>query len=115
MLIGARKAPVMDLAYAITAEEVIRILRAREDELRRFGIRRLGIFGSVARGDARPDSDIDLVAELDPDVRVSLFDLMGLEEELGTVFGREVQILTGKIKKDRLRAHIEQDRVDVFP
>jgi len=105
----------MDLAHAITAEEVIRTLRAREDELRRFGIKRLGIFGSVARGDARPDSDIDLVAELDPAVRVSLLDIVGLEQELGDQFGREVQILIEPIKKDRLRVHVEEDRVHVYP
>ena len=104
----------MDLAHPITADEVIRTLRAHESELRRAGVRRLSLFGSVARGDARPDSDIDLVAELDPAAKVSILDIIGLEQELGEVFGRPEQILTGTIKKERLRVNIDRDRVHVF-
>lgn len=105
----------MDLAHAPTAEEVIRTLRTHEAALRRAGIVRLGLFGSVARGDARPDSDIDLVAELDPAARVNILDIIALEQDLSDLFGREVQILPEPIQKDRLRAHIEQDRVHVLP
>ena len=105
----------MDMAHAPTADEVTSTLRAHEATLRRAGIVRLGIFGSVAHGDARPDSDIDLVAELDPEAKVSILDIIGLERKLGELFGREVQILPEPIQKDRLRAHIEQDRVHVFP
>jgi predicted nucleotidyltransferase len=58
-------------------------LRTREAELRAAGIRRLALFGSVARGEARPSSDIDLVAELDPAARMDLIRLVALEQELG--------------------------------
>ena len=47
------------------ADDVIATLRAHEAELRAAGIHRLSLFGSVARGDAGPDSDVDLAAELD--------------------------------------------------
>jgi predicted nucleotidyltransferase len=103
----------MDMAHALTTDEVTSTLRAHEAELRRAGIVSLGLFGSVARDDARPDSDIDLVAELDPEAKVSLFDIIGLKRKLGELFDREVQILPEPIQKDRLRAHIEQDRVHV--
>jgi uncharacterized protein len=57
------------------ADQVIVTLRAHEAELRKAGIRRLSLFGSVARGDAEADSDVDLAAELDPDARIGLFAL----------------------------------------
>ena len=66
--------------HPITADEVIHTLRAREAELRRFGIVRMGIFGSVARGDAHPDSDMDLVAELGPAAKVNISILSALRK-----------------------------------
>lgn len=48
------------------AEHVIAALRAYETELRQTGIPRLSVFGSVARGEAEAESDVDLAAELDP-------------------------------------------------
>ncbi|MBV8098016.1 MAG: nucleotidyltransferase domain-containing protein, partial [Verrucomicrobia bacterium] len=52
-----------------TAEKVIATLRAHEAELRQSGLRSLSLFGSVARGEAQTESDIDLAAELDPAAR----------------------------------------------
>jgi hypothetical protein len=55
-------------------------------------IRRLQVFGSVARGDAQPDSDIDLIAEFSD--RKSLFELIDVEDSLAAFFGRDVDLLT---------------------
>jgi uncharacterized protein len=57
------------------AECVIATLRSHEAELRAAGIRHLSLFGSLARGDTDDASDVDLVAELDPAVRIGLFAL----------------------------------------
>ena len=54
-----------------------------------YGVR---IFGSVARGDARPDSDVDVLVELEPGR--SLFDLGGLLMDLQDILGREVHLVT---------------------
>jgi len=78
------------------------------------GIRALSLFGSVARGDAGPDSDIDLAAEFDPAARMDLIRLVGLERELAGLLGREVQILPEPVEKPRLRANVERDRVRAF-
>jgi predicted nucleotidyltransferase len=104
----------MDTAEAVTAEKVIAILRAQEPRLRAAGIRALSLFGSVARGEARPDSDIDLVAELDPAAKMDLIGLVGVERELGDLLGREVQILLEPVEKPRLRASVERDRVRAY-
>lgn len=99
---------------SVTAEQVIATLRAHEAELRAAGIRTLSVFGSVARGDAGPDSDIDLVVEFAPDARMDLIRLVGLERELSALLGRTVQILPEPIEKPRLRASVERDRVRAF-
>ena len=68
---------------ALRAEDVIATLRAHEAELRAAGIMRLSLFGSVARDNASPDSDVDLAVVLDPGAHVGLFKLMALEERIG--------------------------------
>lgn len=97
-----------------TAEQVLATLRAHEAELRAAGIRRLSLFGSVARGDDQADSDVDLAAELDPAARIGLFALAGLERRLGALLGRKVDLLPEPVEKPRLRANIERDRRRAF-
>jgi predicted nucleotidyltransferase len=59
----------------------------------RFGFAELAVFGSVARGDASPDSDIDLLYELTPGARLG-FDLFDLEDGLAELFGRPVDLVS---------------------
>jgi DNA invertase Pin-like site-specific DNA recombinase/predicted nucleotidyltransferase len=96
------------------AEDVIAMLRAHEAELHRAGIRHLALFGSIARGDATIDSDVDLVAELDPAARIGLFALGALERRLAELIGRRVDLLPEPIEKPRLRANIDRDRQRAF-
>jgi hypothetical protein len=104
----------METVTPITAAEVIATLRAHEPALRTAGIRKLSLFGSVARGDARPDSDIDLAVEFDPAAKMDLLRMIQLEFELGELFGRRVEILPEPVESLRLRARVEQDRVRAF-
>jgi predicted nucleotidyltransferase len=96
------------------AEHVIAALRAHEAELRQAGIRRLSLFGSVARGDAEADSDVDLAAELDPEAGIGLFALGALERRLAELVGRKVDLLPEPVEKPRLRANIDRDRRRAF-
>ena len=73
----------------LSAEEVLNTLGAHVSELRHFGVKRLGLFGSVARGDARPDSDLDFVVELE---RLTSDDYFGLLFFLEDVLGRHVDL-----------------------
>ena len=58
-------------------------------------IRRLALFGSVLKGTDRPDSDIDLLVEFEPEARPTLLDLAAIEEELsGRLGGRRVDLRT---------------------
>jgi len=54
---------------------------------RRHGVRKLSLFGSVLKGTARPDSDIDLLVEFEPEARPTLLDLAAMEEELARMLG----------------------------
>ena len=101
-------------AVTDVADYVIATLQAHEEELRRAGIRRLSFFGSVARGDAEADSDVDLAAELDPEARIGLFALGALERRLTELVGRQVDLLPEPIEKPRLRANIDRDRRRAF-
>ena len=92
------------------AERVIAALRTHEAELRNAGIRRLSLFGSVARGDEEADSDVDLTAEFDPDARLDLFRLVALERRIAEIVGRRVDLLPEPAEKLRLRTNIERDR-----
>ncbi len=60
----------------------------------RHHIRKLAQFGSVLRDDFRPDSDVDVLVEFAPNTRVSLFDMVDLEQELSEVVGRRVDLRT---------------------
>ena len=60
---------------------------------RRNRIRHLGLFGSVLRDDFRPDSDVDVLVEFEPEAHVSLFTLIDMEEELSALLGRHVDLV----------------------
>jgi hypothetical protein len=61
---------------------------------RRNGIRRLWVFGSVLRDDFRPDSDLDLLVDFQPDSRAGLLDMAAMEIELSEMIGRKVDLRT---------------------
>jgi predicted nucleotidyltransferase len=104
----------MDALSPPSASEVLNTLRAHQQVLRQAGITHLSLFGSVARNEAGPDSDIDLAAEFDPAAKMDLIRLVELEYELADLLGRRVEILPEPIRKDRLRANVERDRIRAF-
>jgi predicted nucleotidyltransferase len=92
------------------AKLVIATLRAHEAELRRAGVRHLSLFGSLARGDATVDSDVDLAVEFDPAARMDLFRLAALDRRIAEILGRRVDLLPEPVEKPGLRANIDRDR-----
>ena len=65
-----------------------------EQFCRRNHIRKLSFFGSVLTDRFRPESDIDVLVEFEPQSKVSLFDIAGMELELTEKFGRKVDLRT---------------------
>jgi uncharacterized protein len=97
-----------------TLDEALRRLRASRAELEREGVRHVEIFGSFARGDDRPDSDIDIIVSLDPDIDVGLSALMDLQRVLEATVGRPVDMVDGAALTERFRREIEDERVHAF-
>jgi predicted nucleotidyltransferase len=96
------------------AETIIATLRAHESELRAAGLDHISLFGSVARGDADDDSDVDLAARLDPDAGIGLFALTGLERRLRELLHRPVDLIPEPVEQRRLQANIDRDRRVAF-
>ena len=69
----------------------------REDDLadfcRRWKVSRLAVFGSALRADFGPESDVDVLVDFAPDARLSLFDLVGMQDELQSLLGRKVDLV----------------------
>ena len=70
---------------------------------RRHHIKRLGVFGSAARGDATEASDVDVLVEFEKDAQASLFDMVEMRDELATLFGRKVDLATPAILENPYR------------
>jgi uncharacterized protein len=97
-----------------TLDQALRRLRASRSELERAGVRHVAIFGSFARGDDRPDSDIDVLVSLDPEIDVGLSAFMELQRRLEAMIGRPVDLVDSAALKDRVRREIADERVHAF-
>ena len=95
-------------------DEVVAILKAHEDFFRAKGVTRLAVFGSVARGDATADSDVDLLVELSPEAKVGLLGLIGMEVEAANWLGRKVDMVTPASLHSVVAASASEDMADVF-
>lgn len=91
-----------------SGDEVLALLRQfRRDRAGTYGITRIGVFGSVARGDSGPDSDIDIVYETDTP---NLFRASHMRQELEELMGRHVDVIRlRKHMNPRLRERIQQE------
>jgi uncharacterized protein len=94
--------------------EAIDILRLHADALRARGVRHAALFGSVARGNNRLDSDIDILVEFDPAARVTIFDYVGLKSYIAGLFDRPVDVIDREALKPHLRRPSVQDAVYAF-
>jgi len=77
---------------------------------RRWHITELSLFGSVLRHDFRPDSDVDILANFDPQVHHSLADLVTMQEEIETLFHRRVDLIS-KAGLERSRNYIRRQAI----
>jgi uncharacterized protein len=102
-------------AHTVTdREEIIATLRAHRAELRRRGVRHAALFGSIARGEARRTSDIDILIELDPQAPVGLFEYVGITQYLADLFSARVDVANRSSLKPLVRPSIERDALYAF-
>jgi predicted nucleotidyltransferase len=93
-------------------EQTLTLLSRHKDEMqRRFGVRRLALFGSRARDDSRSDSDTDLLVEFDGLATSARY--FGLQFYLEDLLGSPVDLVTDRALRAELRPHVERDAVNV--
>jgi uncharacterized protein len=93
-----------------TLSEIRQILQAQQPLLaEKYGVHIVGIFGSYVRDEQRPDSDLDLLVELDRPPKISLLGLVELEDSLSSLLGVKVDIAIKKNLKKRIGRRILQE------
>ena len=97
-------------------DEVLERLRLSEAELRAKGVVHAALFGSLARGEERPESDIDIMVELAPeaDARMGLFEYVGIVNFIEDMFSIRVDISNRATLRGYVRPSAERDAVYAF-
>lgn len=98
---------------AMDRDEAIARLKEHEPELRRLGVEHLYLFGSTLRGEARPDSDVDLFFD-HPEGSIGLFELMDIQAAAAGILGRAADVTTRRSLHPVLRDRIEAAAQRVF-
>ena len=98
----------------MTSQEAIAILVAHRDDLRARGVRRAALFGSVARGEARADSDLDILVELDPNAKLGVFEYVGIKQYIEQLFTGSVDVVDRAALKPHVRPSAESDAIYAF-
>jgi hypothetical protein len=88
----------------MNADRALTTLREHEPALRERGICHAALFGSVARGDNRPDSDIDILVEFAPEARLTIFDYVAIKRYVAGLFDQPVDV----VNRERLKPYLKQ-------
>ncbi len=98
----------------IDRREAVRTLRSHETELRRLGVRHAALFGSLARGQGRSESDIDVLLDLDPEARINVFEYAAIVEYVKGLFSVPVDVSNRETLKPHVRPSAERDAINAF-
>ena len=98
----------------MNSQDALETLRRSEPALRARGVRRAAVFGSVARGENRPDSDLDIMIELDPDAKLTVFDYAGIKDYIASLFEGSVDVVSRDGLKPYVRPSATSDAIYAF-
>jgi predicted nucleotidyltransferase len=97
-----------------TLSEIKRILQEQKPYLQeKYGVTEVGLFGSYVRDEQRPDSDVDILVELERPPQIDLFDLVNLEDDLKAALGVEVDVVLKSNLRKRIGRRILNELVPV--
>ena len=95
-------------------QEILNRLRENERALRERGVTHAALFGSWARGDNRPDSDTDIMIDVDPNAHISIYDYVGLKEYIAGLFDGPVDVVSRASLKSYVRPAAKAEAVYAF-
>jgi predicted nucleotidyltransferase len=95
-------------------QEILDRLWQNEHALRERGVTHAALFGSRVRGDNRPDSDIDLLIDIDPETVQDVYAYVGLKNYIAELFSEPVDVVTREALKAHVRPPAEADAVYAF-
>lgn len=98
----------------MTRDSAIAVLRAHEADLRRRGVSRAALFGSIARGEGGPGSDVDILVEIDPAAPVDLYAYVGIIPFIAGLFSGPVDVANAETLKPHVRPSAERDAIYAF-
>ncbi|MGB8277454.1 MAG: nucleotidyltransferase domain-containing protein [Methylovirgula sp.] len=98
----------------MNGQDVIATLREYESSLRARGVRHAALFGSLARGTAGPESDIDIMIEIDPEAVQDVYAYVGLKNYIAGLFTGPVDVIDREALKPSVRPPVEADAVYAF-
>jgi uncharacterized protein len=98
----------------MNSQEALAVLLRHRDDLQARGVRHAALFGSVARGEAGPESDIDILIELDPAAKFDVFEYAGLKMYIEELFVGPVDVVNRDALKAHLRPSIGADVIYAF-
>jgi len=104
----------MAIATDLGTAEMIGGLQQLERRLRHMGITRLAIFGSRARGDYRPDSDLDVLIDVEGGRKFSLLDLVGVAHAIEDTMDVKANVFMRRSLNAQMAASIQPDIIEVF-
>jgi predicted nucleotidyltransferase len=95
-------------------QNILARLRENEAALKAQGVSHAALFGSRAREEASPDSDIDIMIEIAPDTRMDLFQYVGIVQYIEELFPVRVDVANRDGLKSLVRSHVERDAIYAF-
>jgi predicted nucleotidyltransferase len=95
-------------------EQALSTLRQAEAALRAKGVRHAALFGSITRGENRPDSDVDILIDFDPAAGITMFDYVAVSNDIASLFDGPVDVIDREALKPHLRKPLAKDLVYAF-
>lgn len=95
-------------------EQVLAVLLGHADELRHRGVLHAALFGSLARGDATDESDIDILVEINPEAHIGLFGYVAVTRYIADLFPVRVDVANRRALKAAIRSSVVKDAIYAF-